>query len=157
MGVVHHSNYLRLIEDARMDWLDANIMNYKQMEGLGVIIPCAAASGKFLAFLRYDDPFSVEVKLVQYSGVKMVFNYEVRNSDTGVLCYSGESTHFFSTDSQRTGKEYAPWPSSTNSRSCTRSFWIWWRNHRISKLPAVTTAGSSLFLYTCNMHFHHFQ
>ena len=108
MGVVHHSNYLRLIEDARMDWLEANVINYRKLEDLGVIIPCAAASGKFLAFLRYDDPFSVEVKLVQYSGVKMVFNYEVRNSDTGVLCYSGESTHFFSTDSQRTGKEYAP-------------------------------------------------
>lgn len=108
MGVVHHSNYLRLIEDARMDWLDANIMNYKQMEDLGVIIPCAAASEHFLAFLRYDDPFSVEVKLVQYSGVRMVFRYEVRNTDTDVLCYTGESTHFFSSDSRRTGKEYAP-------------------------------------------------
>ena len=108
MGVVHHSNYLRLIEDARMDWLDANVINYRKLEDLGVIIPCAAASGKFLAFLRYDEPFSVEVKLIQYTGVKMVFTYEVRNTDTGVLCYTGESTHFFSTDSQRTGKEYAP-------------------------------------------------
>ena len=25
MGVVHHSNYLRLLEDARMDWLGDNI------------------------------------------------------------------------------------------------------------------------------------
>ena len=108
MGVVHHSNYLRFLEDARMDWLNDNIMNYREIEALGIIIPCAAASEKFLAYLRYDEPFSVEVRLVQYTGVKIAFRYEIHNTDTGVLCYTGESTHFFSSDSQRTGKEYSP-------------------------------------------------
>lgn len=108
MGVVHHSNYLRLLEDARMDWLGDNIMNYCEMEKLGIIIPAASASGNFRAFLRYDDPFTVAMKLVDYTGVRMKFRYEVFNSDTGVLCYDGESTHFFSTDGYRTGKEYSP-------------------------------------------------
>ena len=55
MGVVHHSNYLRLLEDARMDWLGENLITYSELERLGVIIPCVSASGNFLNYLRYDD------------------------------------------------------------------------------------------------------
>lgn len=98
MGVVHHSNYLRLLEDARMDWLNDNIMNYREMEKLGVIIPAVSAAGNFRAFLRYDDPFSVEVRLTQYTGVRIGFSYQVRNTDTGELCYDGESVHYFASD-----------------------------------------------------------
>lgn len=108
MGVVHHTNYLRFLEDARMDWIGEHLMNYHQMEESGVIIPAASASGNFRSFLRYDDPFTVEMKLISYTGVRMTFSYRVVNSDTGVLCYEGETTHFFSTDGYRTGKEYSP-------------------------------------------------
>lgn len=48
MGVVHHSNYLRLLEDARMDWLGDNLISYSELEKSGVIIPCVSASGEFL-------------------------------------------------------------------------------------------------------------
>ncbi|MFR4798923.1 MAG: acyl-CoA thioesterase, partial [Lentihominibacter sp.] len=65
MGVVHHSNYLRLIEDARMDWIGDHVMNYNDMEKMGVIIPVVNASGNFRAFLRYDDLFSVKMELTK--------------------------------------------------------------------------------------------
>ena len=108
MGVVHHSNYLRLLEDARMDWLGENIMNYREIEKMGIIIPTVSAKENFRGFLRYDDPFTIEMKLVEYTGVRMRFTYKLYNSDTGKLCYEGETTEFFSTDAQRTGKEYTP-------------------------------------------------
>ena len=75
MGVVHHSNYLRLIEDARMDWIRDHVMNYNDMEKLGLIIPAVSASGNFKAFLRYDDEFSVTMKLVKFTGVRLEFTY----------------------------------------------------------------------------------
>ena len=103
MGVVHHSNYLRLIEDARMDWIQDHIMNYNEMEKMGIIIPAASASGNFRTYLKYDDPFSVEVKLSQFSGVRMKFAYQIYHSETGKLCYEGESVHFFAT-----GEDYHP-------------------------------------------------
>lgn len=108
MGVVHHSNYLRFLEDARMDWLGANVMNYQEMESLGIIIPAVSATEHFRAFLRFDEPFSVEVKLVEYTGVRFRFAYQIHQEETGLLCYEGETTHFFSTDGYRTGKEYSP-------------------------------------------------
>jgi acyl-CoA thioester hydrolase len=98
MGVVHHSNYLRILEDARMEWLRENLLSYSQLEKMGIIIPAVSASGNFLNFLRYDDPFKVEIILTKFSGVKMTFHYRVINTDTCAICYQGDSSHFFATD-----------------------------------------------------------
>lgn len=106
MGVVHHSNYLRILEDARMDWLNDNLMNYCEMEHMGIIIPAASASGKFISFLYYDSPFTVEVKLIKFSGITMTFSYNVFNESNQKLCYCGTSSHFFA--SENSEKEYKP-------------------------------------------------
>ena len=98
MGVVHHSNYLRLLEDARMDWLGDNLITYSKLEKLGVLIPCVSASGNFLNYLRFDDPFKVVITLTDFKGVKMSFAYQIFNTDTDELCYEGVSSHFFAID-----------------------------------------------------------
>ncbi|MDO4486468.1 MAG: thioesterase family protein [Bacillota bacterium] len=103
MGVVHHSNYLRLIEDARMDWIRDHVMNYNDMEQMGLIIPAVSATGNFKAFLRYDDEFAVTMKLVKFTGVRLEFTYEIHNTATGELCYDGESVHYFAA-----GDDYRP-------------------------------------------------
>lgn len=108
MGVVHHSNYLRILEDARMDWMDDNIMKYSELEKMGVIVPAISATGNFKGFLHFDEHFSVVMKLVEYTGVRMKFSYEIYSDDTGKLCYDGETSHFFSSDALKTGKDYMP-------------------------------------------------
>ena len=111
MGVVHHSNYLRLLEDARMEWMDSCVMPYRQMERMGLIVPAAEAQERFLNYLRFDDPFSVTLRLAEYTGVKMTFTYEVRNDETGDVCLTARSTHFFSVSSPIPGteeREYRP-------------------------------------------------
>ena len=103
MGVVHHSNYLRFLEDARMDWMQENIMNYNEIEKLGIIIPAVSAEGNFRKFLRYDDPFCIKIWLRAFTGVRMRFSYEIYNIQTGDLCYDGESVHYFAA-----GDDYRP-------------------------------------------------
>lgn len=98
MGVVHHSNYLRILEDARMDWLDAMGLNYPDMERQGVIIPCISAQGEFLNFLRFGDPYQVAVTLTGYTGARLQFSYEVRQESSGKLCYRGTTEHCFVRD-----------------------------------------------------------
>lgn len=109
MGVVHHSNYLRIIEEARLSWCNENIMDYKEMERRGCIIPAASASENFLNYLRFDDPFRVEVELKEYKGIKMTFSYKIYNEDTEALCYTGESSHFFAKENGN--EEYLPYIS----------------------------------------------
>lgn len=98
MGVVHHSNYLRLLEDARMDWIGDHVMDYGDMEKLGIIIPAVSANENFIRFLRFNDEFSVQMKLISFTGVRMEFEYEIYNVETGKLCFSGSSIHCFSRD-----------------------------------------------------------
>ena len=81
-----------------MDWLGENLITYSELERLGVIIPCVSASGNFLNYLRYDDPFKVVMRLTGFKGVKMSFAYEIINTDTNELCYKGISSHFFAKD-----------------------------------------------------------
>jgi acyl-CoA thioester hydrolase len=109
MGVVHHSNYLKLIEEARLQWCNEYIMDYKTLESKGCIIPAVSASENFLDYLRFDDPFSIEVNLKEFRGIKMTFSYKINNEDTGVLCYTGESSHFFAKQSGK--EEYLPYLS----------------------------------------------
>lgn len=104
MGVVHHSNYLRIIEDARMEWLRDNLTSYREMEEKGIIIPAISASENFKGYLHFDDPFKVAVKLVSFKGVKMTFSYEIINTNNNELCYEGISSHFFAVD-----KSYKPY------------------------------------------------
>ena len=39
MGIVHHSNYIRFFEEARIDFLDKIGLNYKKIEDMGLIMP----------------------------------------------------------------------------------------------------------------------
>ena len=98
MGVVHHSNYLRLLEDARMDWMDANVMEYAALEAAGVIIPAVSAAGEFKDFLRFGDRFRVYPRLILFTGVRMKLEYEVTNAATGAVCYLGQTSHCFVRD-----------------------------------------------------------
>lgn len=108
MGVVHHSNYLRFLEEARMEWMEENIISYSALEELGVIVPCVSAQENFKDFLRFEEPFRIELKLTAYTGVRMGFGYEIYSEKTGKLCYSAQTTHYFSSDALKTGKEYMP-------------------------------------------------
>ncbi len=109
MGVVHHSNYLKIIEEARLQWCNENIMDYKTLEKQGCIIPAASACENFIDYLRFDDPFRVEVTLKEYKGIKMTFSYKIYNEETGKLCYTGESSHFFA--KEKGGEQYLPYIS----------------------------------------------
>ena len=100
MGVVHHSNYLRLLEDARMAWVEDNVIRYGELEKMGVIIPFVESYGKFLSFLHFDDSFTVTVRLIKHEQVKFTFAYEIHNDNTGDLCYKGTTTHYYAADGE---------------------------------------------------------
>ena len=95
MAIVHHSNYIRWFEEARLDYLNQLGLNYKSMEEQGIIIPVTDVSCKYLISARYDDVLEIIPTPTQYTGVRLSFHYEVRNQLTGDLCATGASTHCF--------------------------------------------------------------
>ena len=95
MAIVHHSNYIRWFEEARLDLMAQMDVNYKALEEKGILIPVVDVSCKYLISAKYGDTVTIAVTMTQYTGVKMCFSYEVRRDGTEELLATGTSTHCF--------------------------------------------------------------
>lgn len=95
MGIVHHSNYIRYFEEARLDMLANLQMDYPTIEASGIMIPVTFVDCQYLKPLRYGDEMKIESKLTKYNGIKMEVSYEIYNNKTGELCTTGKSGHCF--------------------------------------------------------------
>lgn len=93
MEIVHHSNYIRYFEEARIDFMNQIGCGVKMMEDIGLIIPNVDAYAKYLRSLRFDDTFEVSVTVKKFTGVRMVFEYELVK-DGEIYC-TGHTTHCF--------------------------------------------------------------
>ena len=93
MNIVHHSNYFRYFEEARMDFMKQIGCGYDELEEKGLIIPNIDATSKYLHPLRFGDSFEVRVKLAEFNGIKICFEYDVRH-DGETVC-TGTTTHCF--------------------------------------------------------------
>ena len=98
MGVVHHSNYLRWLEEARISYFSDNNLAYIETEGYGVLSPITEANIKFKYPARFGDNFTVKLKLLKYTGVRFIVEYIVVNQEGDVLL-EGESRHAFINES----------------------------------------------------------
>jgi acyl-CoA thioester hydrolase len=93
MGIVHHSNYIRYFEDARVEFMSSIGCEVSELEKMGIIIPNVDAYARYKKPIRFRDEFSVEVKPISFNGVKIVFEYEIRLTATNELAATGRTTH----------------------------------------------------------------
>ena len=100
MGVVHHSNYPRWLEEARGAFFDGTAVPYAETEALGVMVPVISINLKFKHFGRYGDTFTVRLSVANYTGVRFDVVYTVVNQDGEVLL-TGESRHAFIDETYR--------------------------------------------------------
>lgn len=98
MGVTHHSNYIRFMEEARVDYLDQIGYSYHKMLEEGVISPVIAINCDFKKPTTFDDEIEIAVVLKEYSGVKFKFGYTMTNKKTGDLVAVGETEHCFTSE-----------------------------------------------------------
>ena len=97
MSIVHHSNYIKWVEEARIDYMAQMGLSYAEMEEMGILIPVLGVSVTYKIPFRYGDTFCVYVKPCEYNGIKLKLEYEIRNSKDGKLCSTARSEHCFCT------------------------------------------------------------
>lgn len=95
MGIVHHSNYIRWFEDARVDFLEQVGFSYKKMEDMGIMIVVLGASCEYKSPARFGDRVVVIPRISEYNGFKMTVSYQVINKADGTLLATGETRHCF--------------------------------------------------------------
>ena len=93
MGVVHHSNYVRFMEEARVEMMDKLGFGYERMEAEGVISPVLSLTCKFLRPAHFQEVVEISVRLSSSTAMKVSFAYEMRVEGNVVM--TAESTHCF--------------------------------------------------------------
>ena len=102
MGVVHHSNYIRFLEEARCYWLDKENMPFDLLEENGITIPVLSVNVNYKYHVTYGDTLIVNVFMKEYNGVRMTVGYELTDKKNGNVILTGETKHCF------TNKELKP-------------------------------------------------
>ena len=100
MGMVHHSNYIRWFEEARVDYLDAIGLPYKQMEEEGIGSPVLEMHCQYKSRVTFGETVTIRVKMKSYTGLRYTVAYEVIGEDDKLRC-TGESGHCFMTTAGR--------------------------------------------------------
>lgn len=95
MQIVHHSNYIRFMEESRTYSLAKIGLPYAKMEEEGVLIPVLGVNCQYKHPARYEDVILIDVKVKEYTGVKIIMEYEITNKETGELILTGETKHCF--------------------------------------------------------------
>lgn len=95
MGVVHHSNYIRWFEEARVEYLDQIGYPYKKMEEAGVISPVIGIEAQYRSMVRFGDIVSINASIEKFNGIKMDINYVITDTETGDVRTTGKSHHCF--------------------------------------------------------------
>ena len=95
MGIMHHSNYIRIFEESRVDFMEKAGMPFEKIEELGLMMPVLSVSCKFLYPLRFDEPFAVYPAVTKFTGVRLEVSYTVKSLVSGKICAEGSSSHCF--------------------------------------------------------------
>lgn len=94
MGITHHSNYIRWMEEARIDFLKQIGWSYDKLEAEGIISPVTGISCKYKASSTYPDEITIGVNVAELKGPVLKFRYVMTNQE-GKTVFEGESEHCF--------------------------------------------------------------
>ncbi len=95
MRIVHHSNYLRWMEEARLDFFDKVGLTYKEIEAQGIIIPVLEASCQYRVATTYGERVKIWAEMERFTGLKFSVTYRIYNEDGSVLHATGRTEHCF--------------------------------------------------------------
>ena len=95
MGITHHSNYIRWMEEARIDFLECIGYGYAQLEYDGIISPVIGVECRYKQPTTFDDEVIITVSVDEFKGVRLVIGYTMANAATGDLVLTGKIMHCF--------------------------------------------------------------
>lgn len=95
MGIVHHSNYIRWLEEARVSLLEQTGMPFEKIEEMGIMVPVLSAECEYKVPARFGDRFAVIPKIEKFNGIRLEVSYQIINPETKIINAVGRTTHCF--------------------------------------------------------------
>ncbi len=91
MGIMHHSNYVVLYEQARTEWLRDMGLTYAEIERRGIMSPIIEVHSRYHYPAFYDEVLTVKVSMEEMPAARLVIASEVYN-EAGKLINTGSVT-----------------------------------------------------------------
>ena len=95
MGIIHHSNYVKWMEEARIRFLEEMGIDYRRLEESGIISPIVGISVQYKKTVRFDDEVHIGVYVKKYNGIRLELGYEMRDQADGAVCTTAPSQSCF--------------------------------------------------------------
>ena len=95
MGIAHHANYIRWMEEARIDFMDQMGFPYARMEAEGIISPVRAVSCRYKKPCTFGDAVRISVAVDSFNGVVLTLRYDMTREADGALICQATSEHVF--------------------------------------------------------------
>ena len=95
MGVIHHANYVKYMEEARHSFLYKLNIRIVDLEKNGIFMPVLSEKVVYKKAIRYDATVIIECKCKKFNGIKLLFDYLFTDANTGELYAIGETEHGF--------------------------------------------------------------
>lgn len=93
MQITHHSNYIRFMEEARLDFMEQLGWGYNEMETAGIISPVIGVTCDYKRSTSYPDCIHIVVKIAKLSLAKLELSYQMTVDD--VIVCEATSAHCF--------------------------------------------------------------
>ena len=94
MGIVHHSNYIRWMEEARIDFLDQIGWSFDRIEQMGIVSPVMYVDCRYRVSTVFADEITILPQVEAFHGVRLKMYYEMRRQDGTLVCQA-HSEHCF--------------------------------------------------------------
>ncbi|MBQ6731194.1 MAG: acyl-CoA thioesterase [Bacilli bacterium] len=92
MGVTHHSNYIRFMEEARVEFFKNIGLDYFEFEKKGLISPVVGINNcRYKRPSTAGDTLDIDVAIKAIGTVTFTMQYVMKNKD--VVVFTGESEH----------------------------------------------------------------
>lgn len=95
MGIIHHSNYIRWFEEARLDFMKQAGLLYTDMEADGILMPVVSVSCRYRTPVLFDEDVNIKVRFEEFNGVRAAYSYEIIKVADGSIAATGQSEHCF--------------------------------------------------------------
>ena len=96
MGITHHSNYIRWMEEARTHFLATIGWDYRRFEEAGLISPVVSVNCRYKQPTTFGDQVDIFTSVKQVDKIKLTLEYTFTKE--GKVVGSGESSHCFTKD-----------------------------------------------------------
>lgn len=93
MGIVHHSNYIKWLEEARVEMMKDMGYSFKKLEESGIFSPVLSYTIEIKHSSTFDDDVEIIPYIKSYNSVRLEVEYELKVDDK--LIATANTKHCF--------------------------------------------------------------